>query len=140
MHFNSKQYAWNNVQLVMLGRIVTGLRGVEYKTNREKELVYGAGDEPQGIQYGNKKYEGTLTFLQSELEALTRFAKQNGFNDITDVDFDVVIAYVPQSGAPIVTDTIKFASITEIPKNLKQNDKFMEVALPFIALGVKYSG
>jgi hypothetical protein len=140
MHFNSKQYAWSNVQVVMLGKPVTGLRGVEYKTSREKEPVYGAGDEPQGIQYGNKKYEGTLTFLQSELEALTRFAKANGFNDITDIDFDVVVAYVPQTGEPIVTDTIKFASITEIPKSLKQGDKFMEVALPFIALGVKYSG
>jgi hypothetical protein len=131
---------WSNVQVVMLGRPVTGLRGVEYKTSREKEAVYGAGDEPQGIQYGNKKYEGTITLLQSELEALTRFAKANGYNDITDVDFDVVVAYVPQTGEPIVTDTIKFASITEILKNLKQGDKFMEVALPFIALGVKYSG
>jgi light-regulated signal transduction histidine kinase (bacteriophytochrome) len=140
MYFNSKQYAWSNVQAVMLGRIVTGLRGVEYKTSREKEPVYGAGDEPQGIQFGNKKYEGTITILQSELEALARFAKTNGFDDITDVEFDLVVAYVPQTGAPIVTDTIKFVSITEIPKAMKQNDKFMEVALPFIALGVKYSG
>lgn len=140
MTFNSKQYAWANVEVVALGRKITGLRGIEYKSSREKELVYGAGDKPQGIQYGNKSYDGTITLLQSEMEALARFAKQSGFDDITDVEFDIVCAYVPKGGGPIVTDVVKFASITEIPKVMRQNDKFMEVALPFIALDVEYSG
>lgn len=140
MIVNSRQYSWSDVKVVALGRLITGIRGVEYKTSREKEYVYGAGDEPQGIQYGNKKYEGTITLLQSEVEALERFAKDNGFNDITDFEFDIVISYVPSTGAPIVTDVIKYASITELPKGMKQNDKFQEIALPFIALGIKYSG
>lgn len=140
MTFNSKQYAWANVEVVALGRKITGLRGIEYKSSREKELVYGAGDKPQGIQHGNKSYAGTLTLLQSEMEAMARFAREAGFDDITDVEFDVVVAYVPKGGGPIVTDVVKFVSITEIPKAMRQNDKFMEVALPFIALEVEYSG
>ena len=140
MVFNSKQYAWSNLEVVALGRKIIGLRGLEYKTNREKEPVYGAGDKPMGIQHGNKSYSGTLTLLQSEMEALARFAKDGGHEDITDVEFDIVAAYVPKGGGPIVTDVVKFASITEIPKGLKQNDKFQEIALPFIALDVEYSG
>lgn len=140
MTFDSKQYAWHNVEVVALGRKITGLRGIEYKTNREKEMVYGAGDKPLGIQHGNKSYSGTLTILQSEMEALARFAKESGYDDITDIEFDVVVAYVPKGGGPIVTDVVKFASITEIPKNMRQNDKFMEIALPFVALDVEYSG
>ena len=140
MTFNSKQYAWANLEVVALGRKITGLRGMEYRTAREKELVYGSGDKPQGIQHGNKSYSGTITLLQSEVEALARFSKEQGYDDITDVEFDIVCAYVPKGGGPIVTDVVKFASITEIPKSLRQNDKFMEVALPFIALDVEYSG
>lgn len=140
MNFNSKQYSWANLHVVALGRRFLGIRGIDYKPAREKELVYGAGDEPQGIQYGNKSYAGTITLLQSELEALARFARQNGYADITDFEFDIVVAYVPQGGGPVVTDVVKFASITEIPKAMRQNDKFMEIALPFIALAVEYSG
>lgn len=140
MAFNSKQYSWADLQIVALGRKFLGLRAIEYKAEREKEQVYGAGDKPQGIQYGNKTYNGTVTILQSELEALTRFARQNGYDDITDFEFDIVVAYIPKGGGPIVTDVVKFASITETPKNLRQNDKFMEIALPFIALDIEYSG
>ena len=140
MHFNSKQYAWSNLEIVAFGRKLLGARAIEYKTNKEKEVVYGAGDEPMGVQHGNKSYSGTLTILQSEIEAMTRLALENGFEDITDFEFDVVVAYVPKGGGPIVSDVIKFASISEIPKGMRQNDKFQEIALPFIALGVKRSG
>lgn len=140
MNFNSKQYAWSNLEVVALGRKFLGIRAIEYKPNREKEPVYGAGDEPQGIQYGNKSYSGTLTLLQSELEAMTRLAKQNGYADVTDFEFDVVVAYVPKGGGPVVTDVVKYVSISEIPKGMRQNDKFMEIPLPFIALGIEYSG
>jgi hypothetical protein len=140
MHFNSKEYSWADLEIVVFGRKLKGARAVEYKTSKEKEPVYGAGDEPHGIQHGNKSYSGTLTVLQSELEAMTRLARENGFDDITDIEFDVVVAYVPKSGGPIVSDVVKFASISEIPKGMRQNDKFQEIAMPFIALGVQRSG
>lgn len=137
--FNSREYAWSNLQVLLLGRIVTKIRAVEYDTEREKDYVYAAGDDPHAIQYGNKKYGGTITLLQSELEALTRFANSNGYDDATDFDFDIVITYVAKEGVT-VTDTIINASITKLPKGFKQGDKFMEIALPFMALGVKRSG
>jgi hypothetical protein len=137
--FNSREYAWSNLQVLMLGRIVTKIRAIEYDTEREKDYVYAAGDDPHAIQYGNKKYSGTLTLLQSELEAMTRYAIKNGYDDVTDFDFDVVVTYVSKEGVT-VTDTVLNASVTKIPKGMKQGDKFMEGALPFMALGVKRSG
>lgn len=133
--FNSKEYAWQDLKVVMLGRQVTGIRGIRYKVSQEKEEVYAAGNEPRAIQLGNKKYEGELTLLQSELEALTRAAGAG--KDVTDLEFDVVISYVPSEGSPIVTDVVKYAQFTDCEKQLKQNDKFMEVSLPFIALGIE---
>ena len=63
--FNSKEYAWIDVNVVMLGKPVTGLRGIEYKSKRQKEALYATGKKARGIQLGKKEYEGTITVLQS---------------------------------------------------------------------------
>lgn len=134
--FNSKEYSWSNVHILAFGRRLMEAKAVEYKQSREKELIFAAGDKPRGIGYGNKSYSGTLTLLQSGVEALNKLAKDNGYEDITDIEFDLVVAYVPPAGL-VTTDTLKYVSITEIPKGMKQGDKFMEVALPFIMLGIE---
>ena len=135
--FESKQYAWSNIEIVMLGRPVTGIRGVSYKASQEKEVVYGRGDKPRSIQHGNKSFEGSLTLLQSEIEALLT-ASGKGKNIVDIPAFDIVVAYVPNGVGNIITDIIKNVEFTEVEKSLKQGDKFMEIELPFIALDVEY--
>lgn len=136
--FNSQEYDWSNVEVVMLGRPVTGIRGVSYKASQEKEVIYGRGNKPRAIQKGNKSYEGTITLLQSELEAML-LTVQKGQNVVDIPAFDIVVAYVPEGGGDIVTDIIKNVELTEVEKSFSQNDKFMEVELPFIALDIQYS-
>ena len=41
--FNSREYAWVDVNVVMLGREVVGLRGIEYKSKRQKEALFASG-------------------------------------------------------------------------------------------------
>ena len=134
--FNSKEYAWVDLQVFLLGRLVGGIRGVEYKKKVAKEALYGAGKRARGIQHGKREFEGTITLLQSEVIALDKSAKAAGYDDIMDVEFDIVVSYVPKTGI-ITTDRIVQASITEIPKSLKEGDLHMELALPFIAMDVE---
>lgn len=55
-----------------------------------------------------------------------------------DAKFNVLVSYGnPLKGDVIKTDVLVGVEITEIPKGLKQGDKFMEVALPVIMLDVK---
>lgn len=134
MRFNSKEYEWADVSVVMAGRSVTGIRGIEYSSSQEKEALYAKGNKPHGIQRGNKSYSGTITLLQSELEALSEAAG----SDALDATFNVVVCYGnPMKGDTIKTDLLAGVEITEIPKGLKQGDKFMEIALPVIMLDVK---
>ncbi len=132
----NKEYSWRNFTVFYLGRIIIGIRGLEYKETVEKEPIYAAGSKPYAIQWGNQKYEGTITLLQSELEALITFAKANGFNSVTEIEFDVVCTYI--ADGKTIKDTIKNVSITEVPKSLKQNDKMMEIALPYVATDIEY--
>ncbi len=131
--FNSREYSWADIQVQMQGRKIVGLRAVKYKVSQEKEAIYGAGNEPLTIGRGNKSYEGEITVLQSELEALTRSAG----TDIIDLPaFDIVITYAPKDGGPIVTDIVRYAEFKENEKSMSQGDKNMEVTLPFIALKI----
>lgn len=133
--FNSNEYAWVDIKVMLLGREVTGLRGMEYKVKRQKEALFATGMKARGIQKGKKEYEGTITILQSELIALDRAAQEKGYEDITDIDFDIIVSYLPETNV-ITTDKVVNASITEIPRGMKEGDLQMEIALPFIALDV----
>lgn len=137
-NFNSKEYAWIDVTVVMLGMEVKRIRAVEYKAKRATEALYAAGKWPVGIQRGKKEAEGTLTVLQSALNAMNDAGKAAGFNDITDIEFDMTVSYASEYGGKITTDRLRQCAITEAPKSLKEGDLYSEHALPFIACEVEY--
>lgn len=136
MSFNSKEYTWCDLHTYMLGREVDGMRGIEYKKKKKKEALFAAGKTPRSIQHGKREYEGTLTILQSELIALNRAAKAKGYDDIMDIEFDVIVSYISDEGIT-TTDKVVGVSITDLSRSLKEGDMNMEIALPFIALDVK---
>ena len=131
--FNSREYEWSDVSVVAAGRMITGIRGVSYTSSQEKEALYGKGNKPHSIQRGNKSYAGSVTLLQRELEALERAAG----GDALDITFNILVSYGdPTKGDAITTDLLVGCEITEIPKGLNQNDKFMEIELPLVMLDV----
>lgn len=132
--FNSKEYEWSDVCVVMAGRMVTGIRGISYTSSQEKEALYAKGNKPHSIQRGNKSYSGSIRLLQSELDALEAAAR----GDVLDVSFNVVVSYGnPAKGDVITTDILMGCEITEVPKSINQADKFMEIELPLIILDIK---
>lgn len=134
MAFDSRQYEWADLSLVLGGRDLTGIRGLKYTEKVEKESFYAKGRNPQSIQTGNVSVEGEITVTQSELIAL----EQAGNGSILGLNVDGVVGYGnPSEGTPLVSDRIVGISFTEAPKELKQGDKFMEVTIPFVALRVK---
>lgn len=135
MAFNSREYEFADITLVIGGKDVTGVRGVKYTAKQEKELVYGKGNEPLSIQKGNKSYEGELTLLQSELENLIASSENKS---ILSLQVDAVVSYGnPSSGDTLITDILQGIQFTEEAKEMKQGDKFQEIKLPFIFLRKK---
>ena len=131
--FDTREYEWADVTVVMAGRDATGIRGVSYTSSQEKEALYAKGNKPHGIQRGNKSYEGSIRILQSEYDALNEAAG----GDALDVNFDIIVSYGnPSRGDVIKTDLLSGVEITSKPKSLNQNDKFMEIELPILMLDV----
>ncbi|MBY0244504.1 MAG: hypothetical protein K2Q03_03515 [Sphingobacteriaceae bacterium] len=135
---NSEQFAWRDIKIVMMGRIVTGVRSIKYKTSQEKEPLYGAGDKPLSIQRGNRKYEGSIKLLQSEYQGLINAAAPT--SDIMDIPpFDITVCYIAQGASLAVTRVLKLCQFTESEEGMSQGDKHAEIELPFVALDIENS-
>ncbi|MBP4139624.1 hypothetical protein [Flavobacterium geliluteum] len=133
MSFNSRQYEWGDLTLVLGGRDITGFRGIKYTEKGEKEALFAKGRHAHSIQTGNITVEGEITILQSELIALEKAGK----GSILGLNVDGIVAYGnPSLGDTMTTDRIVGISFTEAAKEMKQGDKNMEVTIPFIALAV----
>lgn len=133
MAFNSKEFAWSNVEIAMLGRVLIRVRGVKYASKKEKEYLHARGENPHAIQSGNKTYEGELMLLQSELEAIQNQLEST--QDVTDLDpFNITVVYKPKNGGALVTHILKNAEFTEDPREIGQGDKFQELTLPIMFL------
>ena len=132
--FNSKQYAWKDITIVIGGRILEGVTEIEYTEKQEKETLRGRGDKGLVILRGNKDFDGKLTIWQSELEAMVQDSPDK---DVLALNFDVVISYIPDGIGQPVIDILKGCEFTEIKKGMKQGDKNMLVEMPIIFLDVK---
>lgn len=131
---NTREYEWSDVTVVMAGRLITGLRGVKYSSKQEKELLHAKGNKPHSIQRGNKTYDGEITLLQSEYEAL----RQACGGDILDASVDIVAVYGnPSAGDIMTTDILIGVEFTEDNTEWKQGDKFQEKTLPFLCIDIK---
>ncbi len=132
--FNSRQYEWADLTLVLGGKDITGIRGVKYSEKAEKEALFAKGRYAHSIQTGNVAVEGEITLLQSEYEALVIA----GGGSVLGLSLDGVFGYGnPANGDTTIFDRLLGITFTEAAKELKQGDKFMEITLPFVALSVK---
>jgi hypothetical protein len=131
--FNSRQYEWADLSILIGGNIVTGARAISYKSTQEKEVIYAKGNEGHSIQRGNVKHEGEITMLQSEYEKLCLA----GGGSILSMRVNINVNYGdPIKGDKMTTDVVEYAEFTEEAKEMKQGDKNMEVKIPFIALRI----
>lgn len=135
------QFAWKNLKVLVDGRPTIELTDIEYNTEKELEEIRAAGDNPQFIGEGNKTYSGTMEMLQSGYEALVEEAKKRGGDDITDLEVDIIVAYIPKKGVATLTKTVvdRVAGVkfSKGGKKFGQGNTHIKVQLPFKALGIE---
>lgn len=143
MGFSTKtaQFAWKHVNIMVLGRLITGVTDIEYKAERNIEEIFGAGDTPQFLGEGNKTYSGTIDLLQNEYEALVEEAKKQGGDSVVDLEVDILVNYLPgelaQAMVKMVTDRVVGCKFTTEGKKYTQGNTHIKIQLPFKALRVE---
>ena len=58
--FNSKEYDWTTVTVVLLGKPVEGIRGIEYKSKRAKELLFASGKKRAAYRWARRNMRARL--------------------------------------------------------------------------------
>lgn len=133
--FDTREYEWSDITLIVAGRDVKGFRGVKYSEKQEKEVLHAKGNKPHSIQRGNISYEGELTMTQSEYELLRM---SMGGSILNGRVLQITVAYGnPSKGDLMITDTLLHVEFTEDSTEWKQGDKFQEKSLPIIFMDKK---
>lgn len=130
--FDTREYEWNDVSILIGTRTIGGARGVKYSEKQDKQPIYGKGNLPYAIQKGNKSFEGELTVAMSELIALKGESKSGS---ILDLQVNMTVCYGnPTQGDVMHTDKLMGVQFTEEPNEMNQGDDHSEHTLPFIFL------
>lgn len=133
--FDTREYEWSDIALIIAGRDVKGFRGIKYTEKQEKEALYAKGNKAHSIQRGNISYEGELTMTQSEYELLRM---SMGGSILNGRVLQITVAYGnPSKGDLMITDTLLHVEFTEDSTEWKQGDKFQEKSLPIIFMDKK---
>lgn len=135
--FDSKECEWRDMTVFFAGARIAKIRGLKYKSMKDKELLYAGGDTPIGIQSGNRGYEGEIKILKGALEDINAAAIAAGGKDCLDIAFDLVVVYQAAKNRPLQTDTLLNVEIKEFEKGWDQGGKSMEITLPILFLDAK---
>jgi hypothetical protein len=136
-YFNSSEYAWSDLQVVLNGQVITGIRGIKHSTEQDLEEVYGAGVEPLALQQGNKKYEGEITLLKMEADDLETAILTAGYSSVLAATGLSIVVHFENDEGYVNTKVISQLKLSKWEESMKQNDKFMELAIPFKALSIQ---
>ena len=141
MSFDTGEYGWKDIQIVVASLPVARFRDIRFTTSRTTEDIYASGDEPHTRYKGNKSYTGSATLLQSAIEALTERAQSDfGLDaDITDLTFDIIVTFARRVDLPIKTHILENCDVTEFEMGMEQDDPMMEVELPLAIGKIKYN-
>jgi hypothetical protein len=134
MFFDTRECEWSDQEVFIDGVRVTKIQGIKFKPTQEKEFLHAAGNEPIGIQRGNKTYTGDITLLKGALDDINRAVRAAGGNDILDAEFVVVVNYKAKGNRALQTNTLIGMQVSEYEHGMEQNAKSKPITLPMMFL------
>lgn len=124
---NGTEYAWEDIDIVLLGKILIGVTEINYKAKKEQVKIYGRGKDPVAYGRSRNEYEASITLLQSEVEALQASLPRG--KTLMDIEpFDITVSYAYQGN--VVVDILRSCTFVEFEKKMKTGDTHMEIAIP----------
>jgi len=115
---NGREYAFGDIALNWLGRVVIGFTAVKYSDNQSITLNYGAGNYPQSYTKGQYKAEASITLQTKELIALD--ASIPGGLRFQDIGPNDMVVTMGNDGAPSISDVIHIVGIENNGRDWKQ--------------------
>lgn len=132
---NGESYSWSQIVLSVGGVPIVGCTEIAYKEATEKENIYGQGSLPVSRGYGNTTFEGSITLLFEEVQALIRRSPTGRLTDYAP--FDVTVSYLPKNGLS-VRHVIQKCEFLESNIETSQGDTSIPVQIPLVIGSIKW--
>lgn len=136
---NGLLYSWSDINVILLGRLLGGILGIDYDDSQDTKPVYGRGKRAVGRVSGNYKANASITLEMSEVEALNQSVpKGQTIYDIAPFDIPVVFVNPEQM---LVTHILKGCVFLSQNRGSKAGDvKEIEVKLPLYVTEIDWNG
>lgn len=134
MAFNSTEWAWRDMSISLNGVLLGKVTKLTYKTARESEHLYGAGDDPFDINPGNKAYTGEMETYGTVIANMNRAAQAAGYDDLTDVPWTISVSYKKTATEPVHNVVLPNVVFEEAEEGGANNEKAFKKTLPFKCL------
>ena len=121
VNINGTMHSWSQVVVHLNSPLpITGITHIVYASERNIEVVMGAGSQAVGRGYGNWTHTGTITLTRDEIENIRASVPTRRLQDIAP--FDIVVMFVPEMGNKMITHILKNCVITNDPLDITQGD------------------
>ena len=135
MAFDSRDYEFADMELILAGKDVIELRGIKHVSKIEREPLYAKGRRPHSIQSGNLSFEGEITVTLAGYKKMVDAAPKRSILMLKGTT--AILRYGnPTEGMMMRNDTIFGIYFTEEGVEAKQEDKSIDVTIPFLALDI----
>lgn len=132
---NGIEFSYVSLGFAFLGNMdVKGVKSITYKTRKTSENLYGAGQDPVGIGFGNKEYEGEIQLMRKDIMAIKAAAGNKSLVDIAP--FDVVVSFANGTD-PVKTDTLRFVRFMEDGLEGASGDMELSLTIPIMLSGIE---
>ena len=131
---NGIQHSWANIEVEILGRVVTGITEIMYDSKKVIEDVYGAGDEPIQRGEGNRTYTASITLKQFEVDAIQALVGSFKIDRIPP--FNITVNYRSTLDQPSKTDILRNVQFKNNVRDWKQGQTSGDVKLELAIAGI----
>ena len=133
---NGQTYAWQDIEVVLLGRKVYGIRAISYSETQEFENIYGAGNQVVARGTGIAEFEGAITLLSDEVEKIMDAIPSGRLQDIPE--FPITVHYRTSLATKKVTHTLLGCRFKNNVRDVSQGDNMIEVELDIAIAGIAW--
>jgi hypothetical protein len=132
---NGVGYSWASIKVTVLGRMVIGIRAIDYKDSQAIEGTYGAGNQAIEVGFGNITNEGNITLLGYELDALELLAPNGRIQEIPP--FDIIVSW--NAGTSVKVHRLENCIFKDNGRSNSQGDTMSEFQVPLFIGQIKFN-
>lgn len=138
MSVNGKLYSYENIQVALGGKMLTGATDVDYTQQGETTELHVLGSaQPAALIEGKRTTSGSITLTYNEYDAL-QDSIPTGKSLLDIAAFEIVITRLGHNDT-LRTDVIKKVRFEQVAKSYRAGESVATLRLPFRATNIEFN-